>query len=40
MNGNTSWSLDSINPEGNGEIFHYLFWMQSMQKTMQNLSLS
>ncbi len=29
---NTTWALDSINPEGNGETFNYLFWKNTLTK--------
>lgn len=29
---NTTWSIDSINPEGNGETYNYLFWTNTLQK--------
>lgn len=29
---NYTWALDSINPEGNGETFNYLFWKNTLTK--------
>lgn len=29
---NTTWSLDSVNPEGNGETYNYQFWTNTLTK--------
>lgn len=29
---NTTWAMDSVNPEGNGETFNYLFWKNTLSK--------
>lgn len=29
---NTTWAIDSINPEGNGESFNYVFWKNTLTK--------
>jgi putative aldouronate transport system substrate-binding protein len=33
---NTTWALDSINPDGNGEPFNYLFWGSTLKKETTN----